>query len=317
MRMPGIHIKFVVNFLTNKYSTHKLNTMNRKDFIKNGLLGTAIFTAPGNITNVIHNDIDELKQLDQVGFNHLPNTKSKIMANTVLHKAATRGHANHGWLNSYHTFSFANYYNPERMHFGVLRVLNDDQVAASKGFGTHPHDNMEIISIPLEGDLEHKDSMGNTTIIKNGDVQVMSAGTGISHSEYNKNKDKDVKFLQIWLFPKKRNVSPRYDQITLKEADRHNTLQQILSPNPDDAGVWIHQDSWFHLGKFDQGFSTDYKIKKQGNGVYAFVLKGDITIEANALNQRDGLGIWNTDKIEIKANSPDAELLLMEVPMTV
>jgi quercetin 2,3-dioxygenase len=237
------------------------------------------------------------------------------LANTILHRAATRGDANHGWLHSRHTFSFANYYNPERMHFGVLRVLNDDFVEAGMGFGTHPHDNMEIISIPFEGDLEHKDSMGNVAVIKNGDVQVMSAGTGITHSEYNKNKDKPVKFLQIWVFPNRKNVNPRYDQITLNLADRRNKLQQILSPNADDEGVWIHQDAWFHLGKFDEGFSTDYSIKKSGNGVYAFVLKGDFTIDKTVLNERDGLGIWNTDKISIKANSQDAEILLMEVPM--
>ena len=237
------------------------------------------------------------------------------MANTILHKAATRGDANHGWLHSRHTFSFANYYNPERMHFGELRVLNDDFVEAGMGFGTHPHDNMEIISIPLEGDLEHKDSMGNVAVIRNGDVQVMSAGTGITHSEYNKNKDKPVKFLQIWVFPNRKNVKPRYDQITLNLTDRHNKLQQILSPNTNDAGVWIHQDAWFHLGKFDEGFSVEYTIKKNGNGVYIFVLKGDVTIDETALNERDGLGIWNTDKISIKANSPDAEILLMEVPM--
>ena len=237
------------------------------------------------------------------------------MANTIIHKAASRGDANHGWLHSRHTFSFANYYNPERMHFGVLRVLNDDFVEAGMGFGTHPHDNMEIISIPLEGDLEHKDSMGNVAVIKKGDVQVMSAGTGITHSEYNKNNDKPVKFLQIWVFPNKKNVKPRYDQITLNLADRHNKLQQILSPNADDEGVWIHQDAWFHLGKFDEGFSIDYDIKKSGNGVYAFVLKGDVTIDETALNERDGLGTWNTEKISIKANSQDAEILLMEVPM--
>jgi quercetin 2,3-dioxygenase len=237
------------------------------------------------------------------------------LANTILHKADTRGDANHGWLHSRHTFSFANYYNPERMHFGVLRVLNDDFVEAGMGFGTHPHDNMEIISIPLEGDLEHKDSMGNVAVIKNGDVQVMSAGTGITHSEYNKNKDKPVKFLQIWVFPNRKNVKPRYDQITLNLADRRNKLQQILSPNAGDEGVWIHQDAWFHLGKFDEGFSTDYSIKKNGNGVYAFVLKGDITIDETVLNERDGLGIWNTDKISIRANSQDAEILMMEVPM--
>jgi redox-sensitive bicupin YhaK (pirin superfamily) len=238
------------------------------------------------------------------------------MANTVLHKAETRGHANHGWLDSWHSFSFASYYNPERMHFGVLRVLNDDTVESGMGFGTHPHDNMEIISIPLEGDLEHKDSMGNVAVIRNGDIQVMSAGTGISHSEYNRNKQSLVKFLQIWVFPNKRNVTPRYDQITLNLADRKNKLQQILSPNPDDEGVWIHQDAWFHLADFDQGVTADYTIKKSGNGVYAFVLRGDITINDQPLNTRDGLGIWDTDKISIKADS-NAEFLLMEVPMTV
>ncbi|HEX7413841.1 MAG TPA: pirin family protein [Bacteroidia bacterium] len=239
------------------------------------------------------------------------------MANTVLHKSNTRGHANHGWLDSYHTFSFANYYNPERMHFGVLRVLNDDKIEGGMGFGTHPHDNMEIISIPLDGDLEHKDSMGNVTVIKQGDIQVMSAGTGIQHSEYNKNKDRLSNFLQIWVLPNKKNVTPRYDQVTLNTNDRHNKLQQILSPNADDEGVWIHQDAWFHLGSFDKDFSTEYEIKKKGNGVYVFVIKGDITIDGQALNERDGLGIWNTTKIKITANSPHAELLLMDVPMTV
>lgn len=233
---------------------------------------------------------------------------------TVLHKAETRGNANHGWLRSRHTFSFAGYYDPERMHFGVLRVLNDDIVAGGMGFGAHPHDNMEIISIPLEGDLEHKDSMGNKTVIRNGDIQVMSAGTGITHSEYNKNSDREVKFLQIWVFPNKKNVEPRYDQITLNLEDRHNKLQQVLSPNPEDAGVWIHQNAWFHLGKFDEGFSTEYQIKSQGNGVYAFILSGDVQINDQQLNSRDGYGIWDTDKFTISANS-NAEVLLMEVPM--
>ncbi len=236
------------------------------------------------------------------------------MTNTVIHKAETRGHANHGWLNSMHTFSFANYHNPGRMNFGALRVLNDDTVEAGMGFGKHPHDNMEIISIPLEGDLEHKDSMGNVSVIKHGDIQVMSAGTGIFHSEYNKNKDSRVKFLQIWVFPNKKNVTPRYDQITLDIADRHNKLQQILSPNADDEGVWIHQNAWFHLGTFDKGFSTDYKLKAKGNGVYAFILKGDVSINDQVLNTRDGFGIWDVDSFSIKADS-DAEILLMEVPM--
>lgn len=236
------------------------------------------------------------------------------MAKAVLHKADTRGNANHGWLQSRHTFSFANYYNPERMNFGVLRVLNDDTVAGGMGFGTHPHDNMEIISIPLEGDLEHKDSMGNTTVIRNGDIQIMSAGTGIRHSEHNKNKNEQVKFLQIWILPNKRNVTPRYDQITLNTADRKNKFQQVLSPNADDEGVWIHQNAWFHLADFDKGTAQEYKLKAKGNGLYIFNLKGDLKIEGQILHTRDGLGIWDTDTVSITAES-NAEFLLMEVPM--
>lgn len=236
------------------------------------------------------------------------------MANSVLHKAETRGDADHGWLHSRHTFSFADYYDPERVNFGMLRVLNDDSVQAGMGFGTHPHNNMEIVSIPLEGDLEHKDSMGNVSVIKQGDIQVMSAGTGITHSEYNKNRDKPVKFLQIWVIPKVRNVKPRYDQITLKPEDRKNRFQQILSPDSGDEGVWIYQKAWFHLGKFDKGFKVTYKLKAKENGVYVFVLKGDVTIMNQKLASRDGLGIWDTDGFEVKADS-DCELLLMEVPM--
>lgn len=291
--------------------------MNRKDFLKKGLLGTSMFVAAGSLANILKNDIDELTELKPIGFNHLPTPKTKIMENTILHKANTRGHANHGWLDSHHSFSFASYHNPDRMHFGVLRVLNDDRVDPGMGFGTHPHDNMEIISIPLEGDLEHKDSMNNVAVIKKGDIQVMSAGTGIYHSEYNRNKDKLTKFLQIWVFPNKKNVTPRYDQISLNEKDRHNKLQQILSPNADDEGVWIHQDAWFHLGQLDKDFKTNYSIKKNGNGVYAFVIKGDFTINNIELNERDGLGIWDTKTLNIVSKSQNAEILLMEVPMTI
>ncbi len=237
------------------------------------------------------------------------------MSKTIIHKSETRGRANHGWLDTRHTFSFADYHDPERMRFGVLRVLNDDIVSPGMGFGKHPHDNMEIISIPLEGDLEHKDSMGNVTVINHGDIQVMSAGTGIYHSEYNKNKDKPVKFLQIWVFPDKKDVTPRYDQITLNTNDRLNRLQQIVSPNPDDEGVWIYQNAWFHLGKFDNGVASEYEIKRKGNGVYAFVIKGSFSIEGKTLNERDGMGIWDTDKINLVAESQDAEVLLMDVPM--
>lgn len=233
---------------------------------------------------------------------------------SVLHKAATRGHADHGWLESYHTFSFAGYHNPERNQFGVLRVLNDDKVAEAKGFGTHPHDNMEIISIPLEGDLEHKDSMGNITTIKEGDVQVMSAGTGIFHSEYNKNPDKEVKFLQIWVFPNQRDVTPRYDQISTKDIEKENSFYQVLSPDPKDEGVWVHQNAWFHLGKFESGTEQTYHFKKKGNGVYAFVLEGEVTINNESLSKRDGYGIWETDSFELKS-STNSKVLLMEVPM--
>lgn len=285
--------------------------MKRKEFLEKSLLSTSLLVAGG----VTSKEISESISKKVVGFNHLPNTNSKIMENTVLHQATTRGHANHGWLDSHHTFSFANYYNPERMHFGALRVLNDDIVSGGRGFGTHPHDNMEIISIPLEGDLEHKDSMGNAAIIRHGDIQVMSAGTGIFHSEFNKNTDREVRFLQIWMFPNKRNVEPRYDQITLDVNDRHNKFQQILSPNKDDDGVWVYQNSWFCLGRFEKDFSTEYNIKSKENGVYAFVIKGNVNINGQDLSTRDGYGIWNTDKLTFKSLSDDAEVLLMDVPM--
>lgn len=236
------------------------------------------------------------------------------MKNVVLHKANERGHADHGWLNAYHSFSFANWYNPDKVQFGVLRVLNDDTVAPGMGFGMHPHDNMEIITIPLEGDLAHKDSMGNAETIKFGDVQVMSAGTGIRHSEFNPNADRRTKLLQIWLFPNKRNVTPRYQQITLDVSDRHNKLQQILSPNAEDEGVWIHQDAWFSMGKLDQGFTTEYNVKRKENGVYAFVISGKVTINGYALDAKDALGVWDTEKLDIQVDE-NAELLLMDIPM--
>ena len=239
------------------------------------------------------------------------------MTTTVLHKAASRGFADHGWLKSHHTFSFANYYDPGRVNFGALRVLNDDFVEAGMGFGTHPHSNMEIISIPLEGDLEHQDSMGNITVIRNGDIQVMSAGTGITHSEYNKNEDIPVKFLQIWVIPKKKNITPRYDQITLVPEERNNRLQQILSPNQNNEGVWIHQDAWFHLGTFSNGHQETYSLKKQGNGVYIFLLTGLMEIGDFTLSKRDGLGITGAAEITLKSISDNTEVLVMEVPMAI
>ncbi|MEH6537734.1 MAG: pirin family protein [Psychroserpens sp.] len=235
--------------------------------------------------------------------------------NTVLHKADTRGDANHGWLQSKHSFSFANYHNPERMNFGVLRVLNDDIVAPGMGFGTHAHQNMEIISIPMEGDLEHKDSMDNVAVIKSGDIQVLSSGTGITHSEYNIDKEKQVKFLQIWVFPNTQNVTPRYDQISLNVADRNNKFQQVVSPNPEDSGVWIHQNAWFNMTNLSEGKKLTYQLNNpEKNGVYVFVLNGNATINNQPLNKRDGFGVWDIEELDIKADS-DTELLLMEIPM--
>ncbi len=235
------------------------------------------------------------------------------MAQTVLHTANSRGKADHGWLKSFHSFSFAGYYNPDRMNFGALRVLNDDFVTGGKGFGEHPHDNMEIISIPLAGELQHIDSIGNTATIKAGEIQVMSAGTGIYHSEYNSDLDNPAKFLQIWLFPNKRDVEPRYDQITI-DNETHNEFIQVLSPNAKDAGVWIYQDAWFNIARFDRDITKNYKLHLTGNGAYIFVLNGDVTINGQQVGARDGFGIWDTDQFEVKANS-NAEFLIMEVPM--
>ncbi|KXX70228.1 pirin family protein [Flammeovirga sp. SJP92] len=292
--------------------------MDRKKFISTSLKAVvASATIPSMVkaSNVKLKNSDYDKLMQQVGFNHLPNEEYKTM-NTVLHKADTRGHANHGWLNSHHTFSFANYYNPERVHFGALRVLNDDTVAEGKGFGTHPHDNMEIISIPLSGDLEHQDSMGNKAVIKQGDIQVMSAGTGIYHSEYNKNTDRNVEFLQIWVFPNEKSVAPRYDQISIGDISKPNQLNQVLSPNKDDAGVWIHQNAWFSLGDFNQNTDLSYAFNSSDNGAYLFVLEGNVTVEGQELEKRDGFGIWNVNQLNIKAKK-GSKLLLMEVPMTV
>lgn len=289
--------------------------MNRQNFIKKGLLGSGIFASTVSSADILKNDIDEIEPLETLDAEAVNYNSDKLENHSVLHKATTRGHANHGWLDSNHTFSFANYHNPERMHFGVLRVLNDDMVAEGRGFGKHPHDNMEIISIPLEGDLQHEDSMGNKAIIRKGDIQVMSAGTGIIHSEYNKNTDQVVKFLQIWVYPNQRNVSPRYDQITLDITQRQNKFQQILSPNPEDEGVWIHQDAWFSMGHFDKDVQTKYQIKKAGNGVYVFVIKGSVTVEGQELESRDGFGIWDVAEINLKVTSADTEILLMDLSM--
>lgn len=232
---------------------------------------------------------------------------------TILHKADSRGHADHGWLNTYHTFSFADYYNPERMGFGALRVLNDDTVSAGMGFGRHPHRDMEIVSIPMEGVLQHGDNMGHEGVIRKGEIQVMSAGTGVVHSEKNASDEQPVKFLQIWIFPKVGGLTPRYDQMSV--AEQKNDFQQILSPNADDEGVWIHQDAWFHLAKFDGRMSKTYRLKKEGNGVYVFIIEGKARVGDQVLEKRDGYGIYDAHEFTLEALE-DAEILVMEVPMT-
>lgn len=233
---------------------------------------------------------------------------------TTLHKAETRGHANHGWLDSHHTFSFAGYYNPTRVQFGMLRVLNDDIVKGGAGFGQHPHDNMEIISIPLKGALEHGDNTGGHGIIRSGEVQIMSAGAGIAHSERNASKDEDVNFLQIWVFPKERNIKPRYDQKLFGREDRKNRFQTVVSPEKNESSLWINQDAWFSLGNLTKGFNTEYAVKKTSNGVYVFVIEGEVTVNGEKLSGRDGLGVWDTEKLSITADT-DAEVLLIDVPM--
>ena len=232
----------------------------------------------------------------------------------IIHKSETRGLASHGWLISRHTFSFAEYYNPERVHFGALRVLNDDLIQGGTGFDTHPHNNMEIITIPIEGGIRHKDSMGNEAIINSGEIQVMSAGSGVYHSEYNASETEVGKFLQIWVFPNKKNVEPRYDQIKLDTERMRNNLLQIVSPNMDDEGSWVHQDAWFSIGELDSGFQTEYMLHKEGNGVYILVIEGKIECKDEILSRRDAMGLTEIAKLNI--NSIDSsKVLIIEVPM--
>ena len=234
---------------------------------------------------------------------------------TIYHAADSRGDANHGWLKSKHTFSFANYHNPERMGFGALRVINDDFVIAGQGFGKHSHRDMEIISIPLSGKLGHGDNIGNNGIIETGEIQVMSAGTGITHSEMNGDDNEAVKFLQIWVIPNKMNVEPRYQQVRMDDILKPNEFNQVLSPNSDDAGVWIHQDAWFSMGDFDNGVTQTYELKNPNNGVYIFVISGKVVVNGNTLDTRDGLGVWDTKNFTMDVID-DAKVLLMEVPMS-
>lgn len=237
------------------------------------------------------------------------------MSNIVFHPAGERGHADHGWLNAHHSFSFAGYYDQSKIHFGALRVLNDDIVAGGTGFGKHPHDNMEIITIVLDGALEHQDSMGHTQVLYPNEVQVMSAGTGVFHSEYNADKGKKVNLLQIWIFPNERNVKPRYEQVVFSEDERKNKLQMLVSPiNNDDAGLKVHQQAWIYRTKLEKGKTVEHKMHSEGHGLYVFTIDGNVTVNGQELNKRDAAGILDTADINITANA-DSDVLLLEVPM--
>lgn len=232
---------------------------------------------------------------------------------TIFHPSNERGHANHGWLDAYHSFSFASWQDQSKVHFGALRVLNDDTISGGMGFGMHPHDNMEIVTIPLEGAIEHRDNMGHSAIISAGEVQHMSAGTGVMHSERNPNQNELLKLLQIWVFPEKHGVTPSYDQRKFEIADRKNTFQTLVSPEGGDS-IKINQKSWFSLANLDKGQTISYDLHGAGQGVYAFLISGNVSAEDVKLEKRDAVGIWETDKITFTANE-DAELLLIEVPM--
>ncbi len=232
----------------------------------------------------------------------------------MYHENQSRGLADHGWLKSRHTFSFADYYNPERMNFGLLRVLNDDIVTPSMGFGTHPHENMEIISIPLSGALRHQDSMGNKHIISTGEVQIMSAGSGITHSEYNDSSSEDVNFLQIWVLPKEKDITPRYDQKLFDEGNRKNRFQLLVAPENSEETVLINQDAWFSLADIEAEKQVVYEKNDKKNGVYFFVIEGNVNIDGNAVKKRDGLGIVDGKTYPIVAQSK-AQILAIEVPL--
>lgn len=234
---------------------------------------------------------------------------------TEFHPAQSRGHQDHGWLKANHSFSFANWYNPKRMNFGALRVLNDDFIAAERGFGTHPHDNMEIITLPLKGKLTHRDSMGHSAVISAGDIQVISAGTGIYHSEQNEQSDEAVELLQLWIFPNQKDVQPRYDQITIRKEQKENDFYQIISPYPEDAGSWIHQNAWLHLGDFKKASTANHQLNDPNNGLYVFVIEGSLTIGQHQLQKRDALGLWEIGDELVFQVAENSLVLLIEVPL--
>lgn len=234
------------------------------------------------------------------------------MVSTIFHPATTRHHASLGWLDAYRSFNAGGSYDPNRQAFGALQILNDDTVAGGRGFGRHPHQNMEIITLPLAGALEHEDSLGNQSVIQTGEVQVMSAGAGIAHSEKNHSLHDAVQFLQIWLTTDQPNATPRYDQQAIASAP--NRFVQIASPFEGEAGVRLRQQAWLHLGTLDPGTALTYQPKKTGNGVYAFVLQGEAVVDGHRLSRYDGLGSWNTDALQLAASSP-ATILLFDVPM--
>ncbi len=233
---------------------------------------------------------------------------------TTLHKADSRGYVDHGWLKTYHTFSFASYYEPSRVRFGLLRVLNDDIIEGGMGFGTHPHDNMEIVTIPLEGTLAHKDSMGTKQTLKPGEIQIMSAGSGLTHSEFNNSETERINLLQIWVFPKERDIEPRYDQKVFDTGERKNKFQTVVSPEKENGAMWINQDAYFSLADLDNGKELDYKIKHKGNGAYIFVIEGSMKTADETLNRRDALGVEDIENIKIKALE-NSKILLIDVPM--
>jgi redox-sensitive bicupin YhaK (pirin superfamily) len=233
---------------------------------------------------------------------------------TIYYPANERGHNDIGWLKANFSFSFGPYYNPDKVHFGALRVLNDDVIAGGTGFGTHPHDNMEIITIPITGALEHKDSMGSIGVIQSGEVQVMSAGSGVTHSEYNHSKTEAANTLQIWLFPKVRNIKPRYDQKNFNDKLKLNELTTLISPEKNEETLWINQDATFSIGDFEPGKKINYEVKIPGNGVYIFVIDGSAKVGDTNLNKRDGLGVYDISSFTIETEA-QSRLLLMEIPM--